>query len=128
MSTPGRSYPKRSRQSTGGIGTYSTSRRPRRSAGTARTSTGGGVGVGVGGGILTTENNLGVAAQQWYKVYRAPMSITDEPYYGSSASASFIVPTWVRIDELTPDEKNKYEEEEKKSEDVIKPKGKKGKK
>ncbi|KAL7538127.1 hypothetical protein ACHAXR_008310, partial [Thalassiosira sp. AJA248-18] len=106
MSTPARSYPKRSRQSTG-AGAYPTARRPRRSAGTGRTG---------GGGVVITTENLGVAAQKWTKVYRAPMAPLEEPYFGSSASASFEVPTWVRVEDLTPVERARYDDEEKKKE------------
>eukprot|EP00581_Thalassiosira_minuscula_P013692 CAMPEP_0183730268 /NCGR_PEP_ID=MMETSP0737-20130205/32417_1 /TAXON_ID=385413 /ORGANISM="Thalassiosira miniscula, Strain CCMP1093" /LENGTH=74 /DNA_ID=CAMNT_0025962721 /DNA_START=11 /DNA_END=231 /DNA_ORIENTATION=+ len=74
MSTPARSYPKRNRQTTGTTG-YSTSRRPRRSAGTSRTATtGGATTTTASGGVIVTETNLGVAAQKWTKVYRAPIA------------------------------------------------------
>mmetsp|Transcript_34450 Transcript_34450/g.83360 ORF Transcript_34450/g.83360 Transcript_34450/m.83360 type:complete len:475 (-) Transcript_34450:217-1641(-) len=112
MSTP-RSYPKRNRQSTG-AGTYSTARRPRRSAGTGRAASG--ASGGVGGGVVVSTENLGVAAQKWTKVYRAPVAPLDEPYFGSSASASFEIPMWVKLDELTPEERSNYDEEDKKRE------------
>lgn len=40
-----------------------------------------------------------------------------EPYFGSSPSASFVVPMWVKVSELTEEEKLKYEEVEKKKEE-----------
>ena len=43
---------------------------------------------------------------------RYPTSPLDEPYFGSSATASFKIPMWVRIDELTDAERNVYDEEE----------------
>ena len=43
---------------------------------------------------------------------RHPTSPLDEPYFGSSATASFKIPMWVRIDELTDEERNIYDEAE----------------
>ncbi|KAL9187697.1 hypothetical protein ACHAXT_006075 [Thalassiosira profunda] len=106
MSTPGRSYPKRSRQSAGGATTHSTSRRARRTGG--RTSAG-----GSGGGVVSTDT-LGVAAQKWTKVHRPPMAPTDEPYFGSAATAKFAIPTWVRVEDLTAEERATYLLEEEK--------------
>lgn len=104
MSTPARSYPKRSRQSA--IPNYSSTsnRRPRRSAGLSRSGTG------------TTENNHGLVGQKWTKVRRAPSAPLDAPYFGCSASAPFEIPMWVRVEELTTEERARYDKEEKKRE------------
>jgi len=48
---------------------------------------------------------------------RAPVSPLDEPYFGSSATANYEIPVWVKVEELTPEEKVKYDEEEKKREE-----------
>jgi hypothetical protein len=55
------------------------------------------------------------ANQRWVKVYRRPMAPTDEPYFGSSPFASFTLPTWVKLQDLTMDERAAYDklEEEK---------------
>lgn len=55
------------------------------------------------------------ANQRWVKVYRRPMAPTDEPYFGSSPFASFTLPTWVKVQDLTMDERAAYDklEEEK---------------
>ena len=103
-----RGYPKRSARAAG-INTYSTSRRPRRSAGT---SSGGG-----GDRLVVSTENLGVPAVPWTKVLRYPSAPLDEPYFGRSPKASFQIPMWVRVDELTEEEKAKYDEEKKKKEE-----------
>jgi len=100
-------FPKRSRQSTGSTTSYSTSRRPRRSAGGASSTHHGSI-----SGALSPNNLLGVPSQKYTKVMRHPTSPLDEPYFGSSPTASFKIPMWVRIDELTDEERNIYDEEE----------------
>ena len=95
-----RGYPKRSARAAG-INTYSSSRRPRRSAAAER-------------GVVVSTENLGVPAVTWTKVFRYPSAPLDEPYFGRSPTASFKVPIWVRVDELTEEEKAKYDEVENK--------------
>ena len=114
MSTPTRSYPKRSRQSTGSSTSYSTSRRPRRSAGgtaggtKSRKSSHGGSGI---------TDNLGIPSQKYTKVMRYPTSPLDEPYFGPSPTATYKIPMWVNITELTEEERLVYDAEEKKKEE-----------
>jgi hypothetical protein len=102
MSSPvGRSsYPKRGQRT---ITSYS-GRRQRRSA-------------GVSSRITNPELTSRAAAQKWTKVFRNPKSLVGEPYFGSSPTASFVVPMWVKVSELTEEEKLKYEEVEKKKEE-----------
>ena len=95
-----RGYPKRSARATG-VKTYSTSRRARRS---------------VERGVVVA-TNLGVPAVAWTKVLRHPSAPLDAPYFGRRPKASFKVPVWVRVDELTAEEKEKYDEVEKKREE-----------
>lgn len=95
-----RGYPKRSARATG-VKTYSTSRRARRS------------GAGSERGVVVA-TNLGVPAVAWTKVLRHPSAPLDAPYFGRRPKASFKVPVWVRVDELTAEEKEKYDEVEKK--------------
>lgn len=97
MNSPvGRSYPKRGQRT---VTSYSSSRRQRRSAGVPSRN--------------PIVDQSGAAAQKWARVLRNPVSLLDEPYFGSSPSASFKVPVWVKISDLTEDEKLKYEEGEK---------------
>ena len=98
-----RGYPKRSARAAG-ITTYSTSRRQRRGAASER-------------GVVVSTENLGVPAVAWTKVLRHPSAPLDEPYFGRRPKASFKVPMWVRVDELTEEEKAKYDEVEKKREE-----------
>lgn len=98
-----RGYPKRSARAAG-IATYSTSRRQRRGAASER-------------GVVVSTENLGVPAVAWTKVLRHPSAPLDEPYFGRRPKASFKVPMWVRVDELTEEEKAKYDEVEKKREE-----------
>ncbi len=95
-----RTYPKRgARQS-----------RPRTSTGSRR---------GRGHAVASyTASSAGVAttAKKWTKVWRNPTSPLDEPYFGSSPKASFQVPTWVKLDELTPEERTLYNEHQRKKE------------
>mmetsp|Transcript_318 Transcript_318/g.394 ORF Transcript_318/g.394 Transcript_318/m.394 type:complete len:218 (-) Transcript_318:29-682(-) len=98
-----RGYPKRSARAAG-INTYSTSRRPRRSGASER-------------GVVVSTDNLGVPAVAWTKVLRHPSAPLDEPYFGRRPKASFKVPIWVRVDELTEEEKAAYDEVEKKREE-----------
>ncbi len=98
-----RGYPKRSARAAG-INTYSTSRRPRRSGAAER-------------GVVVSTDNLGVPAVAWTKVLRHPSAPLDEPYFGRRPKASFKVPIWVRVDELTEAEKAAYDEVEKKREE-----------
>lgn len=100
-----RGYPKRSARAAG-VNSYSSSRRPRRSG----AGSGGG---GGGGGVVVSTENLGVPAVPWTKVLRYPSAPLDEPYYGRSPRAYFKIPIWVRVDELTEEEKAIYDEEEK---------------
>ena len=51
------------------------------------------------------------------KVYRHPMAPTDEVYFGNSPYAAFTIPTWVRVADLSPEERAKYDEQEKKNEE-----------
>jgi len=95
-----RGYPKRSARAAG-INTYSTSRRPRRSGAASER------------GVVVSTDNLGVPAVAWTKVFRHPSAPVDEPYFGRRPKASFKVPIWVRVDELTEEEKSKYDEVEK---------------
>lgn len=99
-----RGYPKRSARAAG-ITTYSTSRRQRRS------------GAASDRGVVVSTENLGVPAVAWTKVLRHPSAPLDEPYFGRRPKASFKVPIWVRVDELTEEEKAKYDEVEKKREE-----------
>jgi hypothetical protein len=101
-----RGYPKRSARAAG-ITTYASSRRPRRS----------GAGAGVERSVVVTTENLGVPAVAWTKVLRYPSAPLDEPYFGRRPKSSFKVPIWVRVDELTEDEKATYDEVEKKREE-----------
>lgn len=98
-----RGYPKRSARAAG-INTYSTSRRPRRSGAAER-------------GVVVSTDKLGVPAVAWTKVLRHPSAPLDEPYFGRRPKASFKVPIWVRVDELTEEEKAAYDEVEKKREE-----------
>mmetsp|Transcript_13143 Transcript_13143/g.20378 ORF Transcript_13143/g.20378 Transcript_13143/m.20378 type:complete len:218 (-) Transcript_13143:14-667(-) len=95
-----RGYPKRSARAAG-INTYSTSRRQRRSGAASER------------GVIVSTDNLGVPAVAWTKVFRHPSAPLDEPYFGRRPKASFKVPIWVRVDELTEEEKSKYDEVEK---------------
>ena len=129
-----RSYPKRNRQSTGTSGGASAGnapKRPRRSAGdvagfgdgpplpggddpawrpSSSSSSGGNVAVvgGRGGGGSSSS----LSSSRWARVCRPPMSPLGKPYFGSGPTANFSVPTWVRVDELTPEERRRYDEEE----------------
>jgi len=127
MANTSRSYPKRARQSTGSqesttsTNTYSTARRPRRSApynssGTSRSTassrnllsqtTRGGT------NLLIDESTLGVPCQKYTKVLRYTSSPLDIPYFGSSPNGTFKIPTWVKVSELTEEERNVYNAEE----------------
>ena len=52
------------------------------------------------------------------QVYRHPMAPTDEVYFGNSPYAAFTIPTWVRVGDLSPEERAKYDEQEKKNEET----------
>ncbi len=95
-----RGYPKRSARAAG-ISTYSTSRRPRRSGAASER------------GVVVSTDNLGVPAVAWTKVLRHPSAPLAEPYFGRRPKASFKVPIWVRVDDLTEEEKAAYDEVEK---------------
>ena len=56
-----------------------------------------------GSGFTVTAN------QRWVKVHRRPMAPTDEVYFGSSPFASFTVPTWVKVQDLTEKERAVYD-------------------
>jgi len=101
-----RGYPKRSARAAG-ITTYASTRRPRRS----------GAGAAAERSVVVTTENLGVPAVAWAKVFRYPSAPLDEPYFGRSPKASFKVPIWVRVDELTEEEKATYDEVEKEREE-----------
>ncbi len=47
--------------------------------------------------------------QRWVKVHRRPTAPTDEIYFGSSPFASFTVPTWVKMQDLTEEERTVYD-------------------
>mmetsp|Transcript_11614 Transcript_11614/g.17771 ORF Transcript_11614/g.17771 Transcript_11614/m.17771 type:complete len:219 (-) Transcript_11614:36-692(-) len=96
-----RGYPKRSARAAG-ISTYSTSRRPRRSGAASER------------GVVVSTDNLGVPAVAWTKVLRHPSAPLAEPYFGRRPKASFKVPIWVRVNDLTEEEKAAYDEVEKK--------------
>ncbi|KAL7516113.1 hypothetical protein ACHAWX_001166 [Stephanocyclus meneghinianus] len=98
-SPPARSYPKRGQRTT----TSYSGRRQRRSAGATSRHP-------------VFEQSSG-AAQKWTRVLRNPTSPLGEPYFGSGPTASFQIPMWVRISDLTEEEKLRYEEAERKKED-----------
>lgn len=100
MNSPvGRSYPKRGQRT---VSSYS-GRRQRRSAGAPSRN--------------PVVEQSEAPAQKWTKVYRNPTSPLDEPYFGSGPTATFKVLVWVRVGDLTEEEKLKYDEAEKKKGD-----------
>lgn len=46
------------------------------------------------------------------------MAPTDEVYFGNSPYAAFTIPTWVKVADLSPEERAKYDEQEKKNEET----------
>jgi len=128
MANTSRSYPKRARQSTGNqetstTNTYSTARRPRRSApysGTSRATASSRNLLSQttrGTNLLIDESTLGVPSQKYTKVLRYTSSPLDIPYFGNSPNGTFKILTWVKVSELTEEEKKVYDEEEKRKEE-----------
>ena len=100
--TSATSYSQRSRQRRSGAGTTAQSAAAlRRSTGSHSSTTAG-------------DDPFSGVTQKWTKVYRYPTSPLDEPYFGVNPSASFQIPMWMRVDELTADEREKYDADEKK--------------